>query len=94
MSLLNVGIDLSSIVQKLALHMAWIVNAILSVDLILTFESLLIPFRIRFEQACVRPIVLVSCEVMPFCGVDVRSCSLSQKLNSGVFFVEVRLILK
>lgn len=94
MSLLNVGIDLSSIVQKLALHMAWIVNAILSVDLILTFESLLIPFRIGFEQACIRSIVLVSCEVMPFCGVDVRSSSLSQKLNSGVFFVEVRLILK
>lgn len=93
-SLLNVGVDFRAIVEELTVDVIGVSHTCFWVDLVLTFESLLVPLGVWLEKTSVRPIVLVSSEVMAFGRVDFWRGSLGQKLNSGVLFVDIWLVLK
>jgi len=91
---LNVGVDFCPIVKELTFNMIWVLDSCFCVYLVLTFESLLVPLGVWLEKTCVRPVVLVCSEIVTFGRVDLWRGSLSQKLNSGVLFVNIRLVLK
>ena len=91
-SLLKIGVHLSSVLENYRLHMKRILDPILHVCLVLTFEPLGIPLGIWLEKPRVRVIVLISSLKVLFWRMNVCGPSL-QKAYSGVLFVKVFLVL-
>jgi len=92
-SLNQVRIDLSPVIRKYLIDILRVFDTILHVLLVLAFKSLLIPFRIRFEEPRVWLVVLIGCIVVSLCRMNFRAPSL-QEAYAGVLFVKVLLVLK
>lgn len=88
----HIRVYLSSVLKSNRSNMMWILDTILHIDLILTFEPLLVPFRVWVKKTSVWVVMLVdSWEV--FLGRMNFACSSLQKSNSWVLFIKIFLIL-
>lgn len=88
----HIWIYLCAVIKSHWSNMMRILDAILHIDLVLTFEPLWVPFRVWVKKTSVWVVMLVDgCEVllrrMNF------ACSSLQKANSRVLFIKIFLIL-
>lgn len=88
----HIRVHLRSVLKNSRSDMMRILDAILHIDLVLTFEPLLVPFRVWVKKTSVWIVMLVdSWEV--FLRRMNLACTSLQKSNSWVLFIKIFLIL-
>ena len=90
--LLHIGVDLCSIFKLNWFYMMRVFDSILHVSLVLTFESLRVPLCVWLKKTSIGIIMLIYTIEVFLWWMNFSSSSL-QKADSGVFFVEILLVL-